>query len=111
MSEPRLVALALLLLAATCSAQQRVQFHASQMKAEWAHDPAINGERQRITGPFPAAVLSQMVYDEVGVWQIFTKRVNDATGLSWQAREILHENEWIDVDSKGNITVEIGEGK
>ena len=105
------VALALLLLAATCSAQQRYQFHVSQMRAEWVHDPAINGELQRITGPLPAAVLSQMAYDEVGVWQIFTKRVTDPGGLSWQAREILHENEWIDVDMRGNITVEIGEGE
>lgn len=107
MSKP--LGLLLLLLAVTCSAQQRFQFHVSQMRAEWAHDSAINGEVQRVTGPLPAAVLRQMVYD--GAWQIFTKRVADSTGLSWQAREILRDGEWIDVDSNGNITVEIGEGK
>ena len=101
----------ILLLATTCTAQQRIQFHPAQMKAEWVYDAALNGERQRITGPLPDAVLSQLVYDEVGVWQIFTKRVTDPGGLSWQAREILHENEWIDVDMRGNISVEIGEGK
>jgi hypothetical protein len=50
-----------------------------------------------------------MVY--VGEWEIFAGRITDSTGLSWQAREILRENDWIDVDDKGNITVEIGEGK
>jgi len=45
-----------------------------------------------------------MVYE--GAWEIFTNRVSDRTGLSWQAREILRENEWIDVDAQGNVTVE-----
>lgn len=85
--------------------QQRFEFHPAQMEAQSVYDPHLRGWYQRVTGPLPAAVLHQLVFEQ-GHWELFTKRVHDQTGLSWQNREVLREGDWIDVDERGEVSVE-----
>ena len=93
----------LFLLAVPAAAQQRFEFHPTLMEVHWIYDGKLHGEWERITGPLPAVILKQMIYDQ-GHWWLFTKRVSDQTGLSWQNRVILRDGDGIDVDEKGNVS-------